>query len=146
MLSAANLRNFSAPEVKEERSVRGSSRNDEKSGFNRGGITYYSGRLWVSQCPEKEVVSSSVMNRGLRDRDTFISLFPGYRVGKETRRTVMKDTFRQPAQRREGKAVYQEDTVHWRKMDPIKKFTEEYLGKLIPSLFSKTIGSNKKVQ
>ena len=146
-LSAQNLHDLSGHGAKQDMSTHENSRNEAQvTGLNRAGITYNSGRLWISQCPDKEESSNTAMNRGLRDRDTFIKIFPGYRLAKDTRRSVMRKTFLEPAQRREGKAIYQEEKVFARKMDPIKKFTEEYIGKLIPSLFTKTIGTNKKVK
>ena len=57
---------------------------------NDGMVTYYTKRQWVRP-KERQTLSpeeaNTGMNRKLRDRDTFLSMFPNYRIHGESYET-----------------------------------------------------------
>ena len=110
-----------------------------------GSINYYTGRLWVrpkekTNLSPKE--SNIVMNRGLRDRDTFVTMFPNYRIHGETYESAMKSSFYYRKNNTEGANAHEIDRTHTRKMDMLKKYTEEMLK--IQSIQRKTNAKDHK--
>ncbi|CAI2380032.1 unnamed protein product [Moneuplotes crassus] len=71
--------------------------------------------------------TAHTFNRTLRDRNTFFSIFPNYRIAKDQKRSTMKYHFIYPRKSIDGRATHNIDRTHTRKMDPMKKYTEEML-------------------
>ena len=68
-----------------------------------------------------------MMNRSLRDRDTFLKIFPGYRISKETTSSVNTNSFFYPEVSTESIKMHEIDRTYTHKMDFIKRYTEEML-------------------
>ncbi|CAI2380387.1 unnamed protein product [Moneuplotes crassus] len=71
--------------------------------------------------------SQHSFNKTLRDRNTFFSIFPNYRIAKDNKRSTMKFHFHYPRKSMDGRATHMIDRTFTRKMDPMKKYTEEML-------------------
>ena len=95
--------------------------------YNDGRATYYSGRVHITTKPEFRATSSRIFNRNLRDRDTFLSVFPNYRITRDPKHSVMRKHFKYPSKSIEGGPPHVIDRTYTMKMDFIKKYTEEML-------------------
>ena len=95
--------------------------------YNDGKATYYSGRLFSTQKPEFNQTSSKTFNRTLRDRDTFLSVFPNYRITRDPKHSTMHKQFKYPSKSIEGYETHVIDRTYTRKVDFMKKYTEEML-------------------
>lgn len=95
--------------------------------YHDGKATYYSGRLHCTTKPDFNRSSSKTFNRTLRDRDTFMTVFPNYRIARDPKFSTMKKHFKYPKRSIEGSPSHQIDRTYTRKMDFMKKYTEEML-------------------
>jgi hypothetical protein len=92
-----------------------------------GRATYFSGRLTVPKPATVTMTSSRTFNRSLRDKDTFLSIFPNYRISHDPKHSVMQCHFRYPKKGVEGSPTHFIDRTYTRKMDFMKKYNEEML-------------------
>ena len=115
-----------------------SDKSKESNGFRQtmtkpdriyfdGRATYYSGRTHVTKKPEFDRTSSRTFNRTLRDRDTFLNVFPNYRIVRDHKHSTMRKQFKYPSLAVEGTPTYMIDRTYTKKMDFMKKYTEEML-------------------
>ena len=93
------------------------------------GVTYFSGPLWVTRGPKPGSPRSTnyVMNRSMRERDTFLKIFPGYRIVPETTSSVNTTLFNYPKVSTEGIDMHKIDRTYTHKMDFMKRYTEEMI-------------------
>lgn len=99
-----------------------------------GRATYYSGRMHITKNPGMNSTSSRTFNRTLRDKDTFLSVFPGYRLARDHKNSTMRKHFRYPSRSLEGNEPHVIDRTYTHKMDFMKKYTEEMLKVLFSHL------------
>ena len=95
--------------------------------YNDGTATYFSGRVHITTKPEFNQTSSKTFNRTLRDRDTFLTIFPNYRIARDHKNSTMRKHFKYPSMSVEGNVPHFIDRTYTRKMDFMKKYTEEML-------------------
>ena len=95
--------------------------------YNDGRATYYTGRMHITQKPSFDATSSKTFNRTLRDRDTFLTVFPNYRISRDSKHSTMQRQFRYPKKSIEGSPMHQIDRTYTHKNDTMKKYTEEML-------------------
>ena len=85
--------------------------------YNDGKMTFYSGRLYnttemaKSQSSFLTPVSNRTMNRRFKVGDTFMSLFPMYRVQRDHKRTTMKKAFVYPPINTDGMPLNKPEKV-----------------------------------
>lgn len=95
--------------------------------YNDGRATYFSGRVHITPKPDFYSTSSKIFNRTLRDKDTFLTIFPNYRIARDHKNSTMRKHFKYPSKSIEGSAPHRIDRTWTRKMDFMKKYTEEML-------------------
>ena len=95
--------------------------------YNDGRVTYYSGRVHVTNKPQFGSTSSKIFNRSLRDRDTFVNVFPNYRIARDHKYSTMRKHYKYPSCSIEGGPPHLIDRAFTHKMDFMKKYTEEML-------------------
>ena len=71
--------------------------------------------------------SLNTFNRTLRDRDTFLSIFPNYRIARDHKHSTMRKAFKYPRKSVEGRETHFIDRTYTKKTDFITKYTEEML-------------------
>jgi hypothetical protein len=117
-----------------------SRKSDESNGFadhnpkagrvyKDAGCTYYSGRLvsgsgWNTS---QFRATNTTMNRNLRAKDTFLNLFPQYRVFRDNKNSTMRKHFQYPSINVDGGKIQEIDRTYTHKKDRIKVYTEEML-------------------
>ena len=67
------------------------------------------------------------MNRRFKMGDTFMSLFPTYRLTRDFKRTTMKKAFQYPKINVDGMPIDYQEKLFNRRMDRIKDYTEEMM-------------------
>jgi hypothetical protein len=95
-----------------------------------GMVTYNSGRLWVKEKSPVKVdknVKSPVMNRKLKDRDTYLTMFPVYRLSLDPKESTAKDHFYYHPVDTEGKRTHHIDRKYARKCDNVRKYHDEMI-------------------
>lgn len=133
-----NFANSKFPKLSEYGVSTVSDKSKESNGFRQtmtkpdriyfdGRATYYSGRTHVTKKPEFDRTSSRTFNRTLRDRDTFLNVFPNYRIARDHKHSTMRKHFHYPSMAVEGTPTYMIDRTYTKKMDFMKKYTEEML-------------------
>ena len=95
--------------------------------YNDGRVTYYSGRVHITNKPQFIQTSSKIFNRTLRDRDTFVNVFPNYRIARDHKFSTMRKHYKYPSCSTEGCPPHVIDRAYTHKMDFMKKYTEEML-------------------
>ena len=57
--------------------------------------------------------------------DTFVNVFPNYRIHRDIRRTAMKKQFQYPPIKLEGGPIHQINRLYTHKKDHMKVYSEE---------------------
>ena len=149
--SVSQYGNFPAPKyiLKHQSISTVSRRSQESNGFfktrakegkiyNDGRVTYYSGRTFIRQNPHSNITvkgkvntldskNSKIFNRTLKDKDTFLSIFPNYRIVRDHKHSTMRKAFKYPRKSVDGRETHFIDRTYTKKTDFITKYTEEML-------------------
>ena len=80
--------------------------------YNDGRVTFYSGRLFTSQPQEFRKTGTTVLNRKMKYHDTFLSVFPGYRITRDPKHSVMRKHYKYPSRSIEGGPTHVIDRTH----------------------------------
>ena len=98
--------------------------------YKDGKTTFYSGRLYegskIGTSTQYTNFSNKTLNRRLRERDTFMSVFPSYRVQRDAKHSTSRKQYYLP----DGILKVEPFVCHkmWHlKMDRIKEYTEAML-------------------
>lgn len=102
--------------------------------FSQGPISYNSRRLHARN---KDTYAESMrslspgknpsVNVGLRERDSFLSIFPGYGITKDRFEATSKSFYKYPEKTEEGKATHEVNRDFHHKVDFMKRYTESML-------------------
>lgn len=105
-------------------------KTNEKQGrfYKDAQCTYYSGRLYNGDDMAKTSYSgfsNACMNRTLKSKDTFLNMFPQYRVYRDNKLSTMKKHFYYPQYNVDGKKINEIDKSNNRRKDRLANYYEE---------------------
>ncbi|CDW89038.1 UNKNOWN [Stylonychia lemnae] len=127
--SRANIEN---PEVQQQSALNSIRQNQNSQGKTRNGISNNNNNNRNSIFNRSKFIirnqPSPIMNRYLRNKDTFVALFPQYGVTKDLNKTeFMQQMTYEPFNVIEQRDTPNVDRLNFIKRDDAKRYTEEWL-------------------